>query len=425
MEAWVADMTSRRLSDHHVNLSRDSVVNVLDEMGAAYWNDLSKDAIRAALEARAERRGVAAGTFNRWLVSLRLFIRWCMDQGRAATDPTIGIKRRSQRADRRYIRRPLSPDELRRLIASANASTVAKMRLSGRERALLYLVAASTGWRWIELRRLQRMDFYLDEDPPMIAPPGWTQKSGRDDRLPLRADVAELLRAYFADNPAKPDALAFPMPTGRTGAPLLRFDLGNTGDTPDVAEAKRERGEVPLEAIPYKDERGRVADFHSLRHALATMIGRAGIQVKLAQGIMRHTDPALTIGVYTHAEDRERAAALEALPALVPAPSAPVADASDVAAFSPETGPEKRPESGASHGARSNEKVRDLAENRAPDEPDGDPLTFAGTLGKVPVYGLSGPDGDEPTITETHRSPCLRDEPERLPTPLVQFSRQR
>jgi len=265
--------------------------------------------------------------------------------------------------------------------------------MTGRERALLYLVAASTGWRWIELRRLRRMDFYLEEDPPMIAPPGLTQKSGRDDRLPLRSDVAEMLRAYFAEHPANPDAPAFPMPKWTNGAKLIRFDLANTGDPADVAEAKRARGETPLEPIPYTDERGRVADFHSLRHALATMIGRAGVPIKLAQTIMRHADPALTLEVYTHAEDAERAAALEALPALIPSGNG--------AAFSPGNEARKAPKPGASHGAGTLETPRFLLENGPVKEPTSGVLTFGGNPGKVPVYGELAAVGSDATRAET------------------------
>jgi len=399
-EAWLATLAARRLSDKYISQNRKHVNFLLADMGVAYWHDITRDRIAAALEARAAQQDASAGTYNMWLVSLRSFIHWCIDTGRAAVDPTIGIKRRDYRADRRYVRRPLSPDELRRLIAAASAAGI-MFGMTGRERALLYLVAASTGWRWIELRRLRRMDFYLDEDPPMIAPPGWTQKSGRDDRLPLRSDVAEMLRAYFAEHPANPDAPAFPMPKWTNGAKLIRYDLANTGDPDDVAEAKRARGETPLEPIPYTDERGRVADFHSLRHALATMIGRAGVPIKLAQTIMRHADPALTLEVYTHAEDAERAAALEALPALIPGGSSLVS--------APGNAAPKAPKPGASHGAGTLENPRFLLENGPVDAPTGGVLTFAGTSGKVPVYGDFAATGNPATRAETPQNPFSRE----------------
>jgi integrase len=388
MEAWLADMEARRLTPHHIRVSRDHVTAMLDEMGAAYWNDLSNDKIRAALEARAGRRGVSAETFNQWLRSLRTLARWCMETGRAATDPTVGVKYRCQRTDRRHVRRPLSPEELRRLIAATNASNTVMRLLTGRERALLYLVAASTGWRWIELRRLRRMDFLLDASPPMIAPPASAQKAQREDKVPLRADVAELLRAYFADHPASPESPAFPMPGYAAGARMMRYDLARTGDDPETAAAKKARGEAPLEAIPYRDERGRVADFHSLRHALATMIGRAGIQVKLAQGIMRHADPAMTLGVYTHAEDSERAAALEALPTLIPGKG----EGADNMIVGPTA--VNAPEPGAAHGAVSVGKGRISSENADMNVMDGDFLIVDDKPCKTAISGESGSVGD-------------------------------
>jgi hypothetical protein len=199
-----------------------------------------------------------------------------------------------------------------------------------------------------------------------------------------------MLRAYFAEHPANPDASAFPMPRWTNGAKLIRYDLANTGDPADVAEAKRSRGETPLAPIPYTDERGRVADFHSLRHALATMIGRAGVPIKLAQTIMRHADPALTLEVYTHAEDSERAAVLEALPALIPEAR-------------------KAPETGASHGAGTLENPRFLLENGAVNEPVGGGLTFRENPGKVPLYGVSAATGNPATRAEAHQNPPTRE----------------
>ena len=47
---------------------------------------------------------------------------------------------------------------------------------------------------------------------------------------------------------------------------------------------------------------------HDLRHTFATFLYDAGVDVKTAQQWLGHTDPAVTMGIYTHlSKDRERA----------------------------------------------------------------------------------------------------------------------
>ena len=39
-------------------------------------------------------------------------------------------------------------------------------------------------------------------------------------------------------------------------------------------------------------------DFHSLRHTYCQLLVRAGVSLKLAQQLMRHSDPRLTSNIY-------------------------------------------------------------------------------------------------------------------------------
>jgi hypothetical protein len=50
--------------------------------------------------------------------------------------------------------------------------------------------------------------------------------------------------------------------------------------------------------IPY-EENGRRADFHSLRHTLATNLARQNIAPRVAMQILRHSDIRLTMNTYT------------------------------------------------------------------------------------------------------------------------------
>ncbi len=47
------------------------------------------------------------------------------------------------------------------------------------------------------------------------------------------------------------------------------------------------------------DSEGRVVDFHALRATYITMLVKGGATVKQAQDLARHSDPKLTMNVYT------------------------------------------------------------------------------------------------------------------------------
>ncbi len=64
------------------------------------------------------------------------------------------------------------------------------------------------------------------------------------------------------------------------------------------------------------DSAGRVADFHALRASYITLLVMSGISVKTAQELARHSDPKLTMNVYTRLGVHDLASALNALPDL-------------------------------------------------------------------------------------------------------------
>jgi len=70
--------------------------------------------------------------------------------------------------------------------------------------------------------------------------------------------------------------------------------------------------------IPKADEQGRTVDFHALRYTFATNLHRSGVSFRIAQQLMRHTDPRLTANIYTDAQALDTAHAVNRLPRLGP-----------------------------------------------------------------------------------------------------------
>jgi integrase len=118
-------------------------------------------------------------------------------------------------------------------------------------------------------------------------------KHRRDDIQPLRKDVAEIMRGYLAGRPR--DRQLWPGTWPDVGAEMLRKDLEAAG-------------------LPYKDEDGRVLDFHGLRHTFISSLAASGLHPKVAQVLARHSTITLTMDYYTQLERVDIARDLERLP---------------------------------------------------------------------------------------------------------------
>ncbi len=146
-------------------------------------------------------------------------------------------------------------------------------------------------------RSLTRASFDLEGDPPTVAVRAAYSKHRRDDTLPLRLGTVSMLRSYL--DPMLSVAKAFPMPRGTVGSRILRVDLEAAG-------------------IQYRDNSGRVADFHSLRHSFITMLANSGVHPSVAQRLARHSDINLTLSRYTHSTLERQSKTVESLPAISP-----------------------------------------------------------------------------------------------------------
>lgn len=280
----------------HADHTSRTLTHLLAAANIGRLSDLTPDRVQGAvghLQARNRHRKAGVGpasarTKNFALGAVKAFVAWLHDAGRLAEVPR-GMKRLgryNQDADRRRVRRALTPEQLDALLAATEAGpTIVAIRpgggrkcdvlLSGPGRAMLYRLAAGTGFRANELRTLTPECFRLDGEDPSVVVKAAYAKNGKEAVQPIRRDLAELLRLWLEGRPAGEPVVPVPTETAK----MLRDDLERAG-------------------IPYEDEEGRVADFHSLRAAYITGLVRSGVDPATAQRLARHSDVRLTLSVY-------------------------------------------------------------------------------------------------------------------------------
>ncbi len=303
LEDWRAYLAAKGATKAHVDLVCARAEKIIEACGFTNWSDIRAAKALAYLnDLRADRtdadgreiRGISAQTFNFYLAALKQFCRWAVKDGRMTQSPVEYLEGLNVRTDRRHDRRALSVDEARRLIDETGRGPE-RFGMTGAERALLYRLAIETGLRANELRTLTRGSFELGENPVVVVKAAYSKRR-REDRLPLRADTADVLRDAFALK--TPEARAFQVPDKT--AKMLKADLADAG-------------------IAYKTGAG-VLDFHALRHTAGSLLAAAGVHPKTAQQLMRHSDINLTLSRYTHSFRQQETDAVASLPDLAAAP---------------------------------------------------------------------------------------------------------
>jgi len=270
------------------------------------------------------REGFGIATSNHYLRAMKMFTRWLVKDRRHREDVLAYLSIMNAETDRRRRRRPLSPEEFEKLVEAARNGP-AIQRITGEERALLYIIACYTGFRRNEIGSVTPRSFDFASEPPTLTVQAANSKRRRVDVIPLRADFAQFLRGWIEGRRhLDPDAPLLEI-RGKHTAEMLRKDLARARDewideaTTSAETALRKKSSF----LTYVNAEGRVVDFHALRQTFITNLSLAGVSPKMAQSLARHSDINLTMNVYTMLNVSDQAAAVESLPPLPGIPHMP------------------------------------------------------------------------------------------------------
>jgi integrase len=241
----------------------------------------------------------AARTRNAYRTSVVKLFSFLVKKKKLPHNPMLAVSRAHGEPKRR--RRAVTKEELQRLLNAALVRPLAntlsvkrgerkgqpvaavseRVRLDrerdGRRRALIYLTAVYTGLRRSELRALQVKYLRLDDPVPTVHLPAAFTKNGKEATIPIPAVLAGELKAWVAG--LGPDDAALGVPRYDELLKAFKKDLAHAG-------------------IPYRDDRGRVFDFHSLRKCLGSYLRHAKVDPAVSRVFMRHSDIRLTMQTY-------------------------------------------------------------------------------------------------------------------------------
>ena len=258
---FVADLTTLGRSAIYRRMVKARIAKLCAECGWKHPGEVTPDSF---VTWRSRQAKLGPKTLNEYLNGANAFLNWMERHGRIAANPLKRVPPTDTRG-RQEKRRAFSDDEFNQLLAVAGPHR------------LLYLTAAYTGLRSNELRQLVWGDLKLDHERPHIVVRAGTTKNRREALLPIHPELLPELRAAKTPN---------------IGDDHPVFTRCNNPD-------RLIRLHMTAANIARIDALGRKIVFHSLRHTFATKLAVAGVPQRLAQELMRHSDPRLTANIYT------------------------------------------------------------------------------------------------------------------------------
>jgi integrase len=264
VDDYEADLRGRELDPKHVRDTTARVRRMIAENGWRVLSDIRPDAFvrwRAGLTCSPK-------TKKEHHLSANAFLNWLVQTDRLMLNPLAKVPHVETRGKQVRPCRAFSETELQRLFVVA-----------GRRR-LAYQMLLYTGQRKSEVRALMWADLHLDEAQPYALFRESTTKDKDKRAVPLRPELVADLKAMRP----KPDQ------THVLSKPVFWFRW----PTYDIL-----RGDLKRAGIERIDALKRVLHFHSFRKTWQTLGVRYGINQRVAQEVLGHSDANLTAKVYT------------------------------------------------------------------------------------------------------------------------------
>jgi integrase len=297
LTAYQTDLKERGRGTDYIHKTGQQIETLVRDLKAETINDLHADAVDKFLT----RLTCSARTKNTYRGAVFGLLNWLVKKDRLDHNPLRRVSKRVGELKRR--RRAETPENLQKILTAATSRGVheagiirrgprrgqsgatikphIKERLEriGRGRALVYLFSIHTGLRASSIRKTRVCDLHLDGLECFISLPPTAMKNKRAFLQRLRPDLVTELKAWITDTSRSGTDKVFDLPTPPQISKTLRKDLAFAG-------------------VPYRDDKGRVFDFHSFRKCKGSFLRLAKVDPSVSMAQLGHADIRMTMQVY-------------------------------------------------------------------------------------------------------------------------------
>ncbi|MBW8040539.1 MAG: tyrosine-type recombinase/integrase [Planctomycetes bacterium] len=271
----------------YIRHTQNRLKNIIDDCRFYYFRDITKSAVEIYV-GKLIKDDVSSTTAGHYLDSIKTFLNWAEQDQRIIRNPIAKLGKPDRDSVPKGV---LNPEQFVKLIKTTFEKNVLIGKNTGQERAILYLLAGTTGLRKKELLSLAWDDINLSMDNAYVRVKASAAKNDKEAKQPIPPFVVSLLTAFkAATKPKLPDRVFVSFSQSINTAELIRADLA-------TAE------------ISLIDKDGNEICFHSLRNSYISFLANSNTPPKVVQKLARHSDPRLTFNTYARTfEDAEQKA---------------------------------------------------------------------------------------------------------------------
>ncbi len=296
-------------TDNHVRTVSRRVERIVEGCKFLFWTDVNLDIVHEYLTGL----DISDKTYNYYIRDFMQFVKWMLKSKRADIAPGGELPR--VETEDEDDKRAFTLEEMGLLIEAAKTGPQRQL-LKAYHRAVMYLIAAETGFRMKEMRTLKVGSFDLDNGSVSIM-----RENAKDRRaatIPLKTKRTKQLREYFEGR--DPDERAFRMWTFPKGSEMVRADL-EAARCKWLKEAENNPPEhkrrQESDFLNYIDDEGLKGCFHSFRKTFITNLDKTDATLSERMTLARHSmKGSLTLDRYTQVRGYNLRRVVEQLPDL-------------------------------------------------------------------------------------------------------------
>ena len=287
IEDYAKVLGAKGFSGDYVVRTKNRLKKIIKDCRFNFFRDITKSAVEV-YSGKLKADGYGSTSRGHYLDTLKTFLNWAQLDQRINNNSLATLEKPARDSERKGV---LTPEQFIHLIKRTAEKNVLIGRTTGQERAMLYVLAGTTGLRRKELLNLSWDDINLSDGNAFVRVKASIAKNGKEAQQPIPRAMVALLQALKARiRPNDTDRVFVSFGRWINTAGLIRDDL-------TAAE------------ISQKDRDGNEICFHSLRNSYISFLANSATPAKVIQKLARHSDPRLTFNTYARTfEDAEQKA---------------------------------------------------------------------------------------------------------------------
>ena len=289
---YIDVLKAKGFSKGYIRHTQNRLKKIVQECRFYYFRDITKSAVEIYI-GRLIKDEVSPTTAGHYLDCIKTFLNWAEQDLRIIKNPIAKVEKPARDSKRKGI---LTPEQFIHLIKTTFEKNTLIGKTTEQERAILYLLAGTTGICKNELLSLVWSDINLSGSERFVRVRACIAKNSKEALQPLTTMAVSCLAALKASiKPKDTDRIFIAFNKTINTAELIRSDLRAAG-------------------IPLRDKDGNEIVFHSLRNSFISFLANSQTPAKVIQKMARHSDPKLTFNTYARVLPEAERKAISFLP---------------------------------------------------------------------------------------------------------------